>query len=209
MSGAALPRLHVVTDDDVLTRPGFADAAEGVLRTAPGRVAVHLRARSMTGAALHALAVRLGAVGPCVVNDRVDVALTAGAAGVQLGRGALAVRDARLALRGAETGIGVSTHDTPGAEAAAAEGADWVFAGTIWPTPSHPDRSGRGVRAVAEAAEATTVPVLAIGGVTPERARAVRGAGGWGVAVIRGVWDAADPAGAVYEYLNALENGTG
>ncbi|HEV3052614.1 MAG TPA: thiamine phosphate synthase, partial [Longimicrobium sp.] len=73
-------------------------------------------------------------------------------------------------------------------------------AGTIWPTDSHPGRSGVGTGLIREIA-ALGIPTIAIGGVTPERVVEARDAGAAGVAVIRGVWDAREPAAAVTEYL--------
>jgi len=216
--GSAVPRLHLVTDDAVLARPGFVQAASPLLARGGAAVALHVRGPATPGGPLLELARALreparAAGAWLVVNDRVDVALAAGADGAHLGARSLPVSAARRLLRSG-MGLGVSVHAAAeGAEAAAA-GADWIFVGTIWETASHPGRSGQGPGLVAAVASAVAsavggapgrVPVLAIGGVTPQRVAEVLAAGGTGVAVIRGVWDATDPLDALLGYLQAFD----
>ena len=166
-------------------------------------IVFHLRAPRSSGRRLYELA---GAVvgyvidadASLLVNDRLDVALAA-ADGAQVGARGVRVRDARWML-GPGRLLGASVHTAAEANDAAAEGADFVIAGTIWPTPSHPGRQGVGLELIRQVAPSGT-PVVAIGGVTPERAAEAREAGAAGIAMIRGVWDAADPGEAVREYL--------
>lgn len=206
---APWPVLHVVTDDDVLAREDFSEAARGVLRAGGARTALHLRGPATPGGRLHALAQAL--VGPAgeagallVVNDRVDLALATGAGGVHLGARSLPVGEARRLL-GAGVGVGCSVHDPGEARRAASEGADWLFAGSVHETPSHPGRAPLGLGGLAAVCrEAGGVPVVAIGGMTPGRVAEAVAAGARGVAAIRGVWGAADPGAAVGDYLQAL-----
>lgn len=204
-----IPVLHVVTDDEVLARPDFAATAAALMEKGGGRIAVHVRGPGTDGGTLHHLAHGLageafGSGALLVVNDRVDVALTAGAGAVQLGQRSLPPRDARRIL-GSDVLLGVSTHNDAEAAEAAADGAQWIFAGTIYATPSHADRVPRGPGAVASARRASGgVPVLAIGGVTPERVAELAAEGAHGVAAIRGIWDAPDPREAAGRYLDAL-----
>jgi thiamine-phosphate pyrophosphorylase len=117
-----------------------------------------------------------------IVNDRVDVALTAGAAGVHLRGDSMPVAAVRR-LAPAPFIVGRSVH-TP-AEAAAAADADYLVAGSVWPTPSKPaSHAVLGIEGFASIARATRVPVLAIGGITVDRACEVAAAGGAGVAAI-------------------------
>jgi thiamine-phosphate pyrophosphorylase len=199
----SLPPLHVVTDDEVVGRTDFADRARLILEVGGPDIVFHLRAPRASGRRLHDLA--RAVIGIAVdndawllVNDRIDVALAA-ADGVQLGARGVRVRDGRRML-GPDRLLGASAHTAAEANDATVEGADFVIAGTIWPTPSHPGREGAGPELVREIA-ASNIAVVAIGGVTPERAAEARAAGASGIAVIRGVWDAADPAEAVREYL--------
>lgn len=200
-----VPRLHVVTDDDVIAGHGFVDLASDLLRQGDGKIALHLRGPTTSGARLYRLAMELREFRESlVINDRVDVALAAGLRRVHLGGRSLPPGVARSIL-GEGALLGVSTHSRSGVRAAATEGADWIFVGTIYATPSHPGRPGRGLAAVEEAtAEAKGSPVLAIGGVGPEHVRELRAAGAHGVAVIRGVWGAVDPLLAINEYLEGL-----
>ncbi len=223
----AAPRLHLVTDDAVLARAGFVDLAEALLTAGGPALALHLRGPATPGGPLLALAYKLRTIAWAagallVVNDRVDVALAAGADGAHLGGRSLPAHDARRLL-GPGRRMGVSVHTVAEGAEAVAEGADWIFAGTIWETASHPGRAGQGpgfvaavARAVAGAAAASAayetpggVPILAIGGVTPERVPEALAAGAGGVAVIRGIWDAADPPGALLRYLHAFDEHDG
>lgn len=202
-----LPRLHVVTDDDVLTAADFRDRADALLRAHGPAVALHLR--SPAGAvrrllaeaeALAGVAREAGAL--LLVNGRPDVALAVGT-GVQLGHRSIPVQSAR-GLLGKDAVIGYSAHGAAESESAVRNGADFVVLGTIWATPSHPGREGAGLERVRETAAGLAAPVVAIGGVTPERARRALDAGAWGVAAIRGVWDAADPVSAAGRFLQEM-----
>lgn len=199
------PPLHVVTGDEVLARPGFARRASAVQEAGGARLAFHLRGPRTGGRTLFELASGLapaahGRGAALLVNDRVDVALAAGADGVQLGRRGMLPADARR-LVGAGRLLGCSV--SPGDEAP--EEADFLLVGSVYATASHPGRAGSGAERLAEMT-GTALPVIAIGGITPERVAEVRGAGAAGVAVLRGVWDAPDPAEAVARYLDAWED---
>lgn len=134
-----------------------------------------------------------------LVSGRPDLAAALGVQGVQLRAQDLAPADARRVLpRG---WIGRSVHSAvEGAEAAEA-GADFLVAGSIWETPSHAGHPPAGLGLI-EALVSLRIPVFAIGGVTPERARQAHAAGAWGVAAIRALWGARHPeevAGAMLE----------
>lgn len=204
MKPRPIPPLHVVTDDAVVARGDFHEVAERIIEAGGPLLAVHLRAPRASGRRMYELARALrdpviAADGWLIVNDRVDVAVAAGADGAHVGGRGLAPADARRLL-GPDDRLGVSVHAVDEARAAQADGADFVLAGTIWPTPSHPDRRGAGVGLIREIT-ALGIPTIAIGGVTPERVAEARDAGAAGIATIRGVWDAPDPAAAVSEYL--------
>ncbi|HLK10838.1 MAG TPA: thiamine phosphate synthase [Candidatus Binatia bacterium] len=166
-----------------------------------GLPAVQLREKDLPGRPLLALAERLRAAtmragALLLVNDRVDVAIAAGADGVHLGGGALPPAVARRLLPPGAL-VGVSIH-APGESTA---DADFAFFGPVWDTPG---KAAAGPARLAEAVAAAAVPVLAIGGVTAERAPAARAAGSAGAAVIRAVLAAADPAAATRALLAAL-----
>lgn len=197
-----LPRLHAITESRVLADPDLGKKAAAI--AAHGSVsAIHLRDR---GAALPALAetgrrllaLTRPAESALIVNGRADLARALGAQGVQLGEDDLAVTSARTVF-GAGW-IGRSVHSIDGAKAAVDDGADYLLLGSIYATASHPDRAPLGVAAIESVARSGR-PVIALGGVTAERAGECRNAGAWGVAVIRALWDAPDPYAAARDLL--------
>jgi thiamine-phosphate pyrophosphorylase len=145
---------------------------------------------------------------PVLVNDRLDVALAAGADGVHLPEAGLPIGVARRLTR-APFLIGVSVHGADAAGAAARDGADLVQLGPVWDTPSKRGMGEPlGVAVVAAAARAVAAAgaarLYAVGGVTSaERAAAAVAAGAHGVAVIRAVWDAGDAGAAAAELERA------
>ena len=205
----ALPRLHAVTDDRIVTALGAAGLVSGAraLAGAAGPLlAVQLRTRALAGGALLGLARQLASVlAPhgawLLINDRADAARAAGAKGVVSGTGGLGVSDIRSAAPGLL--VGRSVHDRAEIREAAEAGADFLVAGSVYVTPTHPDRAPGGAALVRAAAEGGR-QVVAIGGITPERAADVVAAGAWGVAAIRALWDAPDRAAAAAAFLSQL-----
>jgi thiamine-phosphate diphosphorylase len=213
-----LPRLHIVTNDDVLQLPSFLPSAIDLLLNLQRTIALHIRSRELSSAATFKIvgdllekAEFVGAL--LVVNDRVDVALAARARGVQLGVRSLPVATVR-AMAGPRLAIGYSAHDAEEAAEAERGGADFLLAGTIYPTASHPEtqRGGLGVLepgglgVLAACVDACSKPVLAIGGVNAQRVADVLSTGAYGVAVISAVWNAADPVHAAQELVRLLES---
>ena len=149
-----------------------------------------------------AVDVARGTASAVLVNDRLDVALAAGAAGVHLRTSsapAPALR--RHAPRGFL--LGRSVHGAAEAARAASEGGlDYLVLGTVYASASKPGRAACGVDALAAAARAAPLPVLAIGGVTIDGVRGVRGAGAAGVAAT-GLFAEPGPAGA-FDALSAV-----
>ena len=202
-----IPRLHVVTDERVIARREFAARAVEVLQ-AGGPMALHLRGPRATGRRLVELAELLrdaAANGDAklLVNDRVDIALCLGLHGAHLGRRSLPPATARELL-GPQCLLGASVHDVGEAVEAARGGVDFLFVGALWTTRSHPDRAPAGPQIVGEVGAAVSVPLVAIGGVTPRRVRQAVEAGAHGVAAVRGIWDAPSSGTAVGAYLQAL-----
>jgi thiamine-phosphate diphosphorylase len=204
-----IPPLHVVTDDAVVARADFAERAGEVLAAGGAGVALHLRAPRASGRRMHEMAARLMEIARAtgsllVVNDRVDVALAAGAGGVQLGRRAITIADARRLVRG-RVWIGASVHSVAEGREAADGGADWLLAGPVYATASHPDQRGAGLGLI-EAIAALCPPVIAIGGVTTEQVDDVAQAGAAGVAAIRGIWGHPSPASAARALIEAWQS---
>jgi thiamine-phosphate pyrophosphorylase len=140
------------------------------------------------------------------VNDRLDVALTEQAGGVHLGENSLPIQEAKRLLEASPAAkslargflAGVSCHSLEAAESAATAGADYIFFGPVFATPSKAAYGApQGLDRLAELCTSVTIPVLAIGGITLENARACFLAGASGIAAIRLFQDSSDPAGIV------------
>lgn len=121
---------------------------------------------------------------PVLIRGRPDLALAAGAAGVNLPETDIPVSAAR-SLLGKERLVGRSVHTLAAALVSEAEGADFVLFGPVFPTPTHPGSAGLGLAALSEVARSVATPVLAIGGIDPERAGECFAAGAAGYAAIR------------------------
>ncbi|HXJ31689.1 MAG TPA: thiamine phosphate synthase [Gemmatimonadales bacterium] len=196
----ALPRLHAITDERIARRVDLDDILDAL---AGVDMAAHARGHALSGREHYDLSVRLAARPPVrlFVNDRLDVALAAGAEGVQLSRAGLLPVDARRLAP--DWWIGCSVHSPDEARTARDWGADYLLVGPVYHTTTHPTVSPLGLPALGAVVQ-LGLPVIAIGGVTPERARELAGAGAYGVAVIRAIWDAADPRGAARSLLEAV-----
>jgi thiamine-phosphate pyrophosphorylase len=163
-----------------------------------GACAVQLRVKRAGARAFVELARALARALPVpfIVNDRLDVALAAGAAGVHLGQDDLPLAAARRLAPGLV--VGISTHDTAQATAAARAGADYLGFGPIFATATkeNPDPV-QGLEGLALAVRAVAgVPVVAIGGVRPEHAAAIAATGAAAACAISSVNGAADVVAA-------------
>ena len=140
------------------------------------------------------------------INDRLDLALATQADGVHLGPDDLPVSAVRQAVPESFL-IGFSTDEPDLARTAIAEGADYVGCGTVWPTRSKVD-AGRviGLDGVRRVAEAVSAPVVAVGGITTERAGLVAQTGAAGVAVMGAVMSAHCPSEVVSGILEQLDS---
>lgn len=199
------PTLALVTDRSLVG----GDLEGAVRRALAGGVnLVQLREKDLPAGVLFDLALRLREAtrgrALLVVNDRVDVALACGAEGVQLPEEGLPVRAVRQ-LVGAGLLIGRSVHSVEGARVAAAEGADFLVFGTVYPSRSHPEGPAAGTMALRAVVKAVRVPVLGIGGITAGNVGAVMAAGACGVAVISAILGAENPEEAARALWEALE----
>ncbi len=171
-----------------------------------GAPAIQLRDKSADTRALSATAARLLAItepagASLIVNDRLDVALAAGADGVHLGPDDLPVSAAR-AIAPRDFIIGYSTDDPEGARRAAAAGADYLGVGAVFGTRSKPGLAEEaiGPERVRLVREVSRLPCLGIGGITVANAGDVLATGA-GIAVLSAVMSSKDPASVVRELL--------
>ncbi|MCK5411400.1 MAG: thiamine phosphate synthase [Gemmatimonadetes bacterium] len=206
----SLPLLHVLAGDDQAGRADFMEVVGRLQEACGADLALHLRLRDASTSRLLELASVItraaeGLGGWCVVNERLDVALAAGAQAAQLGRRALPLSAARR-VAGGRLRLGVSVHDEREARDAVRGGANYVVLGTIYPTGTHPEIQPHGPRIVERCCN-VGAPVVAIGGVDSGRVPELRSAGASGVAVIRAVWDAGDPVQAAERLIDAWRTG--
>src|SRR5262245_49322654 len=199
-----VPSLVLVTDRHATGGRDLADVVAAALDA--GLPAVQLREKDLPGRALLALAERLRALTSrtgalLLVNDRVDVAIAAGADGVHLGARSMPVDVVRRLLPAGAL-VGVSTH---AAGEVATSSADLVHFGPVYFTPSKAAYGPpQGEERLREAVAVARLPLLAVGGITAERIGALRAAGAAGAAVIRAILAADDPAAATRALLAAL-----
>jgi thiamine-phosphate diphosphorylase len=158
--------------------------ADAGLHAARRATILQLRAPGMSARQLEADAIELVASSPVpvLISSRCDVALAAGAAGVNLPERDISVGDARSLL--GQRLIGRSVHSLQSALDAEKEGADFVLFGPVWASRSHTDSVPAGIDALREVATTLRIPVLAIGGVTEERIAECHAAGAAGYAAI-------------------------
>ena len=200
-------RLLLVTDrQQTKGRPLLSVLAEALKAGSPS---IQLRERDLCAKELLALADQIGQLtrtrgSQLLINDRIDIALSVQGAGVHLRSDSLSVSVVRK-LVGTDRRVGVSVHSVSEAMQAEAEGADYVVFGPIYETPSkHMYGRPLGLSKLEEAARAVRVPIVGIGGVTAARARDMRSAGAFGVAVIAAVLGAEDAGAATRALLEAV-----
>jgi len=195
-----VPIVHLITDRRLA--PDLAARAAAALDgLPPGTCAVHLREKDLGGRALLDLARALAAVCRArgqrlLVNDRLDVALAAGADGVHLPSAGVPPADARRLL-GSGALVGVSCHSVEDVRRARDGGASFATLSPLFDTPSKRAHGPPLGLEPLRAGAALGLPLVALGGITPERAAEARAAGAAGVAAIRAWLAAADPAAAV------------
>lgn len=129
---------------------------------------------------------------PFIVNDDPEFAVSCRADGVHLGQDDISVEEARRIV-GNDVLIGLSTHSTGQIEAAS--GVDHISVGPVWETPTKAGRPAVGLELVRHAAETTSIPFFAIGGIDPGNVGEVLTAGARRICVVRAIRDAQDPTG--------------
>ena len=171
--------------------------------------AIQLRERDLSARELVTLAREVQAVtvscrSQLLINDRIDVALALEGVGVHLRSNSLPVSVARQLL-GAQRLLGISVHAVEEGLSAQSQGADYIVLGPIYETPTKQMFGPPlGIHTLEKACRLVRIPIIGIGGVTTARAREMRRAGAFGVAVITAVLGAADVESATRELLDAV-----
>ncbi len=181
---------------------------EIVMDIHPYVTAIHLREKQKTARelfqAVHLLTDANIPLSKIIINDRVDVALVTRARGVQLAFHSL---DAAIVKANfPQLMLGSSIHSYDEGQKAKENGADYVLFGHVFPSQSKPDKPPKGLEELSRLTQ-LDIPVIAIGGITPENTGQVLQAGAKGIAVMSGVIEARDPLVAVKAYVNVLKDG--
>src|SRR6266849_10842014 len=197
------PRLYAIIDSGLLTASELALAE---LLAGSGVELIQYRSKKASSCSFFEISRQLSAVLKprgvrFIVNDRPDIALLSGAGGVHVGQTDLSVEEAR-AICGNDRWVGVSTHTLEQVAAADLTSADYIAFGPIFPTTTkqNPD-AVVGTELLRRARQMTRKPLVAIGGITLERAAEVYGAGADSLAVVRDLICATNPGERAREYL--------
>jgi len=181
--------IYLVTDDGCLQGRALIDCVREALEG--GVTLVQYRAKTASSAEMYAEALQLKALCdsfnvPLIINDRLDIAMAVGAAGVHLGQDDLPCAVARKLL-GEDYIIGVSAHNPAEAKAALQSGADYLGCGAVFGTATKADVKKLGTEGLAAICREKGLPVVGIGGVTADNYREVRAAGADGAAIVSGI----------------------
>ena len=188
-------RLYAVTDRRAL--PAGVTLAQAVEAALDGGVTcLQLREKDASAGEILALARTLFPLCrarrvPLLINDRVDIALTAGADGVHLGQEDLPLPEAR-ALLGPDRILGATAHTVEEALRAQAEGADYLGVGAMFPTGTKADTVPTSVDTLKAICAAVSIPVVAIGGVNAQNLPTLAGTGIAGAAVVSAIFSQSD-----------------
>jgi thiamine-phosphate pyrophosphorylase len=200
------PRLYLVTDRGLAAGRSVEEIVASAVRG--GVTAVQAREKRLPTPDFVAAALRLKLLlarsgAPLIINDRIDVALAAGAAGVHLGQSDASPSEARRLL-GPEAIIGLSVETMDQVRAAEGENIDYLGVSPIFTTPTKTDAGpGWGIEGLRRLRAATRLPLVGIGGISAANAAAVLEAGADGIAVVSAIMSAPDPETAARE-LRAL-----
>ena len=198
------PRLYAIIDPTFLT---FSELALAEALAESGVQLIQYRNKTGTSRQFFEISRQLSNIlNPrgvrFIVNDRADIALLANAGGVHVGQEDLGVEEARAAC-GRDRWVGISTHNFEQVAAADRTSADYIAFGPIFPTATkkNPDPVV-GTELLRQARKLTKKPLVAIGGITLERAAEVYRAGADSLAVIRDLISAPDPGAQARKYLD-------
>lgn len=181
--------IYLVTDEGCLQGRALLDCVREALEG--GVTLVQYRAKTASSAEMYNEALQLKALCdsfnvPLIINDRLDIAMAVGAAGVHLGQDDLPCAAARKIL-GEDYIIGVSAHNQAEAKAALQSGADYLGCGAVFGTATKADVKKLGTDGLAAICKAKGLPVVGIGGVTADNYREVRAVGADGAAIVSGI----------------------
>ncbi|WP_372638862.1 thiamine phosphate synthase [Fodinibius sp.] len=199
-------RYYLITDRKQCHPRPLTEVVEQACRQ--GIRAVQLREKDLGGRALFALAGELRVItrrwkAKLFINDRTDVALAAGADGVHCRE--TGINPGKIKCLRSSLIVGSSVHSIESSRRAEQEGADFLLFGPVFYTASKAKYGApQGTAALQEVVESVAVPVFAVGGITPERARECRSAGAYGVAGISSIMMADSVGQRVNQWKSTL-----
>ena len=202
--------IYLLTDDECLKGRPLLPSVEEALQG--GVTLVQYRSKFKDGGPMYEEALALKALCdrydvPLIINDRVDVALAVGAAGVHVGQDDLPCAVVR-ALTGDDFVIGVSAHNPEEARHAIAAGADYLGCGAVFGTATKPGVAKLGLANLRAIRRVATKPMVGIGGVKAENYAEVLATGADGAAIISGILGADDIKTEVSKFVN-IKNASG
>ena len=197
--------LYVCTDRGLMSSPTVEESVEMAIEGGAG--VIQLREKDLSGLDFYRTALSVHEITrsrgvPLIINDRVDIALAAGAEGVHVGQGDMPCQAVRR-ITGKEMIIGVSASTVEEALQAVADGADYLGVGAMNPTGTKRDADDVSIETLMEIRKAVSVPIVIIGGINMNTAPRYKGMGIDGIAVVSAVVSAPDPRRAAEE-LKAL-----
>jgi thiamine-phosphate pyrophosphorylase len=200
-------RLYLVTNSDGMDEARFLEVVAQAC--AGGVTMVQLREKEKSGQEYYDLAIKIKQITdrfaiPLIIDDRMDVALAADAAGVHLGRSDLPVAAARKVM-GPGRIIGATAKTLEQALAAVADGADYLGVGAIYPTTTKVVTRITPVAVLNDIAENVDIPVVAIGGLNAGNLDALYRSGASGIAVVTAIMSSPNPGGAAEELRRLVE----
>lgn len=195
--------IYLLTDDACLLGRPLLECVEQALRA--GVTLLQYRSKYKDGGAMYQEALALKELCdrydvPLIINDRVDVALAVGAAGVHVGQDDLPCSVVRQ-LVGSDFVIGVSAHNPEEARKAAADGADYLGCGAVFGTGTKAGVAKLGLERLRSIREAVTLPMVGIGGVKADNYAEVLATGAYGAAIISGILAADDISAEVAKFV--------
>lgn len=206
-NGKANYKLYLVTDRDVLAgRNLFKSVEDAILG---GATLIQLREKDVSTLKFYNIALEMKKVTdkyniPLIINDRLDIALAADAAGLHIGQDDMPLKTARKIL-GNEKIIGVSVSNAEEALKAQNDGADYVGAGAVFPTSTKKDAYSVTLKELKRIKESIKIPVVAIGGINKDNVKSVMQAGADGAAIISAILKEKDIKSACEDMLLKMD----
>lgn len=195
--------LYLCTDRRLMTSPTIEASAESALRG--GTTVIQLREKDCSSREFYELGLRVKKItdayhAPHIINDRVDIALAVGAAGVHVGQGDLPCKVVREIV-GPDMIVGVSAATLDEAVRAEEDGADYLGVGAMYATATKTDTRPVSMEELLKIRAAVKIPIVVIGGINKQTLGNFKGTGVNGLAVVSAIVAQPDPEAAARELL--------